>query len=212
MRLLILAFALLPLAAMAQDIDKTNGAAEVGPGQHAGNVHSVNGSVRIEDGAVVQSAGTVNGSVELGANAQATTLQTVNGRLELGQASRVSGDIETTNGGISLASRADVAGSARTTNGSIRLDQAHVGRGIETTSGDIVVGEGSRVDGGILINEVHGWNSSNREPHVVIGPHAIVNGTLEFRRPVRLDVSDSAQIGPVKGATANTFHGSSPSE
>jgi hypothetical protein len=211
MRLLILAFALLPLSTMAQDIDKLNGAAEVGPGQHVGNVHSVNGSVHIADGAVVQSAGTVNGSVDLGANAQAGKLETVNGHLDLGENSRVSGSIETTNGGISLDSHADVAGSATTTNGSIRLDDAHVGAGLETTSGDITVGEGSRVEGGILINEVHGWSSSNREPRVVIGPHAIVTGTLEFRRPVELYVSDSAQIGPVKGATANTFHGASPS-
>jgi hypothetical protein len=28
---------------------------------------------------------------------------------------------------------------------------------------------------------------------------------------VQLDVSDSAQIGPVKGAKVNTFHGATPS-
>ena len=49
-----------------------------------------------------------------------------------------------------------------------------------------------------------------RPPHVVIGPHAVVQGTLEFRREVVLEVSDSAQIGPVKGATPITFHGDTP--
>jgi hypothetical protein len=44
----------------------------------------------------------------------------------------------------------------------------------------------------------------------VIGPHAVVQGTLEFRREVELYVSDSAQIGAVKGATAQKFSGANP--
>jgi DUF4097 and DUF4098 domain-containing protein YvlB len=204
---------LLPLAAAAQDIDKVNGTIVVGPGEHASDVHSVNGSVRIGDGAIVQNAGTVNGSVELGNNAQASALRTVNGHLGLGEASRVSGNVKTTNGSISMDPRADVAGSATTVNGSITLHHAHIGDGIETTSGDITVGEGSRVEGGILVKEPssYGWNGSNRDPHIVIGPHAVVTGTLDFRRSVQLDVNDSAQIGPVKGAKVNTFHGPAPS-
>jgi hypothetical protein len=38
----------------------------------------------------------------------------------------------------------------------------------------------------------------------------VVQGTLEFRRDVVLKVSDSAQIGPVKGATVERFHGDAP--
>jgi DUF4097 and DUF4098 domain-containing protein YvlB len=212
MRLVAFALALLlPLAAAAQDIDKVNGAIEVAPGQHAGDVHSVNGSVRIGDGAVVQSASTVNGSIDLGTNAQSSSLHTVNGHIALSEGGRVSGNIKTTNGGISLDTRADVAGSATTTNGAITLNHAHVGGGIETATGDITVGEGSRIENGIIVDEQHGWSWSNRNPHVVIGPHAVVTGTLDFRREVTLDVSDSAQIGPVKGAKVNTFHGASPS-
>jgi len=44
----------------------------------------------------------------------------------------------------------------------------------------------------------------------VIGPHAIVDGTLEFRREVDLYVSDSARVGTIKGATANKFTGDHP--
>jgi hypothetical protein len=44
----------------------------------------------------------------------------------------------------------------------------------------------------------------------VIGPHAVVQGTLEFRREVVLEVSDSAQIGTVKGATPVKFSGERP--
>jgi hypothetical protein len=54
------------------------------------------------------------------------------------------------------------------------------------------------------------WNNNNRRPHIVIGPHAVVQGTLEFRREVELYVSDSAQIGAVKGATAQKFSGANP--
>ncbi|GLQ52416.1 hypothetical protein ACFFJT_13445 [Dyella flava] len=212
MRLVALALALLlPLAAAAQDIDKVNGTIDVGPGEHAGDVHTVNGSVHIGGGAIVQTAGTVNGSVDLGDKAQASGLHTVNGHIALNEGSRVSGNIKTTNGGISMESRADVAGNVTTVNGSIGLNHAHVGNGIETTSGDITVGDGSRVEGGILVNEPHGWSWPNHDPHIVIGPHAVVTGTLDFRRPVQLDVSDSAQIGPVKGAKPNIFHGATPS-
>ena len=212
MRLAAFTFALLlPLAAAAQDIDKVNGTVEVSPGQHAGDVRSVNGSVHIGDGAVVQGASTVNGSVDLGMSAQASALRTVNGHVALGAGSRVSGNVKTTNGAISMDDRADVAGSASSVNGRISLIHSHVGGGIETATGDIMVGEGSRVENGIIVDEQHGSNWSNHNPHVVIGPHAIVSGTLDFRREVQLDVSDSAQIGPVKGARVNTFHGAAPS-
>jgi DUF4097 and DUF4098 domain-containing protein YvlB len=211
MRFTTLALALLlPLTATAQDIGKINGSISVDAGQHAGDVHSVNGSVNIGDSAIVQEASTVNGSVHLGTRAQASSLHTVNGAETLAEGAQVRGDVNSTNGSISLDPNADVTGNVSNVNGAIRLDHAHVGGNIGTTSGDIAVGEGSRVDGGIIVNEQHGWGSSSRLPHVVIGPHAIVRGTLDFRREVVLQVSDSAQIGPVKGATPVRFSGSQP--
>ena len=93
------------------------------------------------------------------------------------------------------------------------LDNAHVAGGIETVGGDITIGADSHVEGGILVDKPGGWfnfNSNSRLPRVVIGPHAVVQGTLEFRREVVLQVSDSAQIGPVKGATPVKFSGDAP--
>jgi hypothetical protein len=91
------------------------------------------------------------------------------------------------------------------------LDGAHVAGGLGTVAGDITVGANSRVEGGILVDKSRGWFSGNsRTPVVVIGPHAVVQGTLEFRREVVLKVSDSAQIGPVKGATPVKFSGATP--
>lgn len=213
MRLLIPALALaisLPLAAAAQDVDKINGEARVDAGQHAGNVHSVNGGVQIGDSAIVQEVSTVNGSIHFGDNAQASSLHTVNGSLTLRTGSRVTGEVESTNGDISLDPHADVGGNLANVNGTITLNHAHIGGGVATSNGDVTIGEGSRVDGGLVVREVHGQNWPNRDPEIIIGPHAVVNGTLDFRRDVVLEVSDSAQIGPVRGATPKHFSGATP--
>ncbi|HEV2621427.1 MAG TPA: hypothetical protein VGU65_04970 [Frateuria sp.] len=214
-----LAFALalafcLPLAAMAGDgdIDKVNGTARVEAGQTAGDVSTVNGAVRVGDNATVRDASTVNGSVELGTHAQAQSLGTVNGSITLGADSRVHGKIEAVNGGIRLGRNADVGGRVSNVNGAITLDAAHVAGGLGTVGGDIDVGEASRVEGGILVDKPGGWFhfGDSRPPHIVIGPHAVVQGTLEFRREVVLQVSDSAQIGKVVGATPVKFSSAQP--
>ena len=44
----------------------------------------------------------------------------------------------------------------------------------------------------------------------MIGPNAVVDGTLDFERDVDLYVSDSAKVGTIKGATANKFSGDRP--
>jgi len=216
MRRTVLAFALilaLPLVAAAQDsIDKVNGSVHVEAGQQVGDASTVNGSVHVEDGASVRKASTVNGAVELGDKAQASEIGTVNGAVSLGEGARVTGKVEAVNGSIRLDKGADIGGHASNVNGAITLDAAHVAGGLGTVSGDITVGANSRVEGGILVDKPGGWFhwSQQRPPHVVIGPRAVVQGTLEFRREVVLEVSDSAQIGPVKGAKPVTFHGDAP--
>jgi hypothetical protein len=203
----------LPLMVHARDgdIDKINGTAQVDAGQHAGDVSTVNGAVRIGAGAIVQKADTVNGSIDLGARARAQSLETVNGAITMGKGSQVRGKVSTVNGSMQLAEGAEVGGKLDNVNGTITLDAAHVAGGIETVGGDITVGANSHVEGGILVDKVHGWFShGSRTPTVIIGPHAVVTGTLEFRREVELKVSDSARIGTVKGATAVKFSGATP--
>ncbi len=203
----------LPLLASARDgdIDKVNGSVHVETGQQAGDVSTVNGAVRIDDGAIVHKASTVNGAVELGDKAQASSLGTVNGAVTLGHGSKVSGEVSAVNGSIRLGEGAEVQGKLGNVNGSITLENAHVGGGIETVGGDITIGANSHVEGGILVDKPGGWfHFNSRTPEVVIGPHAVVQGTLEFKREVVLKVSDSAQIGPVKGATVVHFSGANP--
>ena len=211
---LALGLGLPPLASASDnDISKVNGSVQVEAGQQVGDVSTVNGAVHVGDGASVREASTVNGEVELGTKAQATELGTVNGAISLGSASRVSGKVNAVNGSIHLARGADIGGRLENVNGAIVLDGAHVAGGIGTVAGDITVGADSRVEGGILVDKPNnGWFrwGSERKPVIVIGPHAVVQGTLEFRREVVLKVSDSAQIGPVKGATVEKFSGATP--
>jgi len=211
---LALGLGLPPLASASDnDISKVNGSVQVEAGQQVGDVSTVNGAVHVGDGASVREASTVNGEVELGDKAQATELGTVNGAISLGSASRVSGKVNAVNGSIHLARGADIGGRLENVNGAIVLDGAHVAGGIGTVAGDITVGADSRIEGGILVDKPNnGWFrwGSERKPVIVIGPHAVVQGTLEFRREVVLKVSDSAQIGPVKGATVEKFSGATP--
>jgi len=212
-----LPLATLPSSAWASgddDVSKVNGSVTVEAGQPAGDVSTVNGSVHIGDGAKVKEANTVNGSIDLGDRAQAKSLETVNGAVTMGGGSRVGGAVTSVNGALHLAQGAEVLGKLSNVNGAIVLEAAHVSGGIDTVGGDITVGANSHVEGGILVEKNSGswfnWGGKSHDPTIVIGPHAVVQGTLEFQREVVLKVSDSAQIGPVKGATVVKFSGATP--
>lgn len=193
------------------DVDKVNGSIQVESGQQAGNVNTVNGSIRIAAGGSATKVSTVNGGIDIGEHATVDAVDTVNGGISLGAGAKVARTVEAVNGSIRLDKGADVAGRASNVNGRFTLEAAHVGGGIETVSGDIEIGADSRVEGGILVDKQRGWSwGKSRNPRVVIGPRAVVKGTLEFRRDVDLFVSDSATIGQVTGATAQKFSGDRP--
>lgn len=196
------------------DVDKINGSIQIESGQQAGDLSTVNGSIRIADGASAQKVSTVNGGIDIGDRASADSLKTVNGGIQLGAGAKVAKTVEAVNGSVQLGKGADIAGHVSNVNGRFTLDAAHIGGGIETVGGDIEIGADSRVERGILVDKQHDWfnwfNWGNRKPRIVIGPHAVVEGTLEFRREVDLFVSDSAKIGTVTGATPQKFPGDHP--
>jgi DUF4097 and DUF4098 domain-containing protein YvlB len=193
------------------DVDKVNGSIHIESGQEAGELSTVNGSIRVDTGATAEKVSTVNGGIELGDNVTVEAVETVNGGIELGRDARVSRTVEAVNGHIALAPGAEVSGKASNVNGRISLDAAHVGGGIETVSGDVDIGANSRVEGGILVEKPHGFSwGRQKNPRIVIGPHAIVEGALDFRRDVDLYVSDTAKVGTITGATANRFSGDHP--
>jgi DUF4097 and DUF4098 domain-containing protein YvlB len=211
---LLLAFAAVPVRAdnADLDIDKVNGSIRIPDNSTAGKLSTVNGGIHVGAGAHVKTTETVNGGTDVDRDSTVTSIETVNGGVQVGEKVKVEKTVETVNGGITLQPGADVAGKVSNVNGGMHINGAHVGGGLETTSGDIDIGANSRIEGGLLINEDHSWfhSSSSRKPRVTIGPHASVQGNLEFKRDVDLYVSDSATIGPVKGATPNKFSGDHP--
>ena len=52
-----------------------------------------------------------------------------------------------------------------------------------------------------------GLSFKPRIPRVVIGPGAVVDGPLVFKREVKLYVHKTARTGPITGATAIPFDG-----
>jgi DUF4097 and DUF4098 domain-containing protein YvlB len=225
---------LLTLTAHADDVSKVNGSVHVRAGQSVEDVSSVNGSIQIDENATARSVETVNGGIKVGSGSSVESLETVNGGIRIGDGakakevttvngvlvcgenSHVAHDVSAVNGSIELAKGAEVGGDLSNTNGRITLEAAHVGGELATTNGSITVGANSRVDGGIHVEKTHSnWfsnNSNSKPPKIVIGPNAVVKGTLKFDRPVLLFVSDRASVGKIQGAKAITFKGDEPSD
>ena len=211
--LLVTSSALITSSALAgEDISKVNSSIRIDSDKVVGGLDTVNGSIRLGDNVQAEEVSTVNGSIEIGDNANVKSADTVNGRITIGSHTRVSGDVETVNGSLTLVDGCDVSGDVGNVNGDIDLRATHVGGRIQTVSGDIEIGADSIVDGGILVEKSNNWLNfgSSKPPRVVIGPRAVVKGTLEFEREVELLVSDSASIGAVKGATPARFSGENP--
>jgi hypothetical protein len=192
-------------------LHKVNGSVHVTAGTAPTSADTVNGSIDIDAKAEVTEATTVNGGIHVGANATVVSLSTVNGGIVLGAGARVAKSIELVNGGVSLADGAEVLGSVTNVNGKIVLHSAHVGGGISTVAGDILVSGTSTVEGGIHVQKSSGIGGIlhfvSTPPRVEIGPGVIVQGELKFEREVKLYVSDKATIGPVVGATVIPFTG-----
>jgi DUF4097 and DUF4098 domain-containing protein YvlB len=194
------------------DNDRVNGSVNVAAGQPAQDASTVNGTVRVADGAAVKDAETVNGGITIGANATANSVETVNGSITIGENARITADVSCVNGAIKLEKGADVGGKLENVNGRFELQGAHVAGGLHTVTGDIEVGADSRIEGGITVERVKGFNISfaKNVPRIVIGPGSTVQGLMKFEREVKLYVSDSAKIGEVIGATPITFSGDTP--
>lgn len=206
---LSLALAASTAFAKGDDVSKVNGSVEVAAGQAAGDVSTVNGSVKLADGATLADASTVNGSVKAGNDVTVDAASTVNGSLRFGTGARVKGGLETVNGSIFLDANGQVGRDITTVNGAIGIVRTQVDGKIETVNGDVTVGVGSHVKGGLrVIKPKSNWmpvRTNSRKPRIVIGPDAQVDGTLVFEREVTLYVHETAKTGTITGATAIPF-------
>lgn len=191
----------------AEDISKVNGGINTESGQTYGDLETVNGSIHIASGSTTDSAGTVNGGISVGEKAVTGKLETVNGGIKLEREVTVNGGIETVNGSIFVDRGGKLKDGVETVNGAIGLVGTHLGGGISTVNGDITVGIDSVVKGGIKVEKNNSWLQvkPKRDPRIVIGPNAVVEGTLVFERAVKLYVHKTARIGTVTGATAQSF-------
>ena len=152
-----------------------------------------------------QDVSTVNGSVSADAGQAYGDLETVNGSVSIAAGATVE-DASTVNGSIFTDRGTTIGGNVDTVNGAIGLVGTQLAGGIETVNGDITVGIGSHVKGGIKVEKPRGWSMKpRRDPRIIIGPNAVVEGPLVFERPVTLYVHTSARIGAVTGATAKPF-------
>ena len=189
-------------------LDKVNGSVDVQAGAHVGNASTVNGGIDIGHDATIESAETVNGGIDLGPHAHANSLETVNGGIQIEIDAEVTRAVTTVNGELQLANGSHVGGRLENVNGEISLDHAIVDGDIETTNGDVTIGTGSIVHGGLHVEKPQGWFShASRNPRIIIASGAEVDGTLQFDRQVELLVAPDAKIGKVVGATAQPYSG-----
>ena len=188
----LFAFAAVVLGASAhaaENISKVNGSVKVEPGQQVGDVDTVNGSVTIGAGARAGDVETVNGSLKIEDKAVVGSAETVNGSITVGAEAEVQKGIEAVNGSLTLRKDAKVAGGLENVNGSMLVEGARVDGGIETVNGDIRLATGSRLTGGIHVNEhkPSWWKSAHsRNPRITIEQGATVEGPLHFEREVDL--------------------------
>ena len=191
----------------SDDISKVNGGINAESGQTYGDLETVNGSIHVATGAITDDVGTVNGGISIAAKATTGSLETVNGGIKLERDITVNGSIGTVNGSIFVDRGSKVKEGVETVNGAIGLVGTSLGGGISTVNGDITVGVDSVVKGGIKVEKNNSWlqMKPKRDPRIVIGPNAVVEGPLVFEREVRLYVHKTARIGAVTGATAQSF-------
>lgn len=117
-------------------------------------------------------------------------------------AGAASGTIATVSGDV-FAEDGRVSGTIRSVSGAIGLVRTEVTGDVRNYAGDVTIGIGSHVKGGLIVQKPD--NQTIRitpvsTPRIIIGPGAKVDGVLDFRHPVRLQVHRSARIGEVKGA------------
>jgi len=180
-----------------------------------GGLNTVNGSIRVDEGAKIRNAKTVNGSLRIAEEVETGHLNTVNGAVMIGESTSVKGDISAVNGSITIEKAALVTGEIGNVNGKITVEGAEVGGSLKTVTGDIRL-EQAVVQGDIVIEKPSMWNRSGkrRKPRVVIGPGSRVEGTIVIEHEVELFISDSAEVGHVKGVMslddATIFSGDEP--
>lgn len=189
--------------AQAGSQSSVNGSIRIGSGAIIdGSVETVNGAITIEENARVENAETVNGGIRLESGAMARNVNSVNGAIRIADNVTVDGEVSVVNGKISSETGSRVAGDTSNVNGEILLIGSYLGGNLSTVNGDIELRDGTVLSGDLVVEKPGGWgwkNRFSRNPRVVIGPGSRVEGTLLLEREVDLFISETAEVGGVRG-------------
>ena len=166
-----------------------------------GSLSTVNGSIRVDENVTLKDAETVNGTIRIGSGSSAEDITSVNGSIRIGGNVALDGEIEVVNGRITLDDGATVEDDVSNVNGSISMTGAEIGGSLSTVNGDITLSDGTVVHGNLIVEKPGGWGSknSNDRPRIVIGQNSKIGGDIVLEREVELFISESAEVGGVKG-------------
>jgi cytoskeletal protein CcmA (bactofilin family) len=180
-----------------------------------GGLRTVNGSIRVGSGSTIENAKTVNGSLTMADGVETGSLGTVNGAVKIGEKASVDGDVSAVNGSITVEKAALVMGEIGNVNGRISVEGATVKDDVTTVTGDIRLHD-AVLQGDLVVEEPGMWSNSGkkRKPRIIIGPGSRIEGDIVIEHEVELFISDSAEIGSVKGVMslddATMFSGDEP--
>lgn len=135
----------------ARDVSNRNGTIELGEGGRYGRIESRNGRITIGNNNTTGPVETRNGLIRIGASSRIGAVDSRNGGVNIGEETIVDGPVGTRNGGIELASGSRVTGVISTRNGGVRLQAATAEQGIRTLAGDVLLRNGSRSGGDVII-------------------------------------------------------------
>ncbi len=189
-------------AADMRNISKVNGGIRVSVEEQVGNISSVNGGIDLARGSQADRLDTVNGGIDLDDQVVITRAETVNGGIRVNRDVRVNGSLSTVNGGIRTGAGTVIENHVRTVNGKITLRDTHVGENVQTSNGDILLTDGSVVEGDIVVKGRRSWisrwfNFNHRPSSITIDADSSVQGDIHLYRKVHLDIEDGAQVGDI---------------
>jgi hypothetical protein len=179
-----------------------NGSITVGEGAVIdGSLETVNGSIRVAENVSLEDAETVNGTIRIASGSSADDVSSVNGAIRLGANVTIDGGVEVVNGKISMDSGTRVANNVSNVNGEILLSGADIGGDLSTVNGDVTLQDRSILRGDLIVEKPGGWgwNNNSRKPKVIVGPESKVLGEIVLEREVELFISESAEVGGVRG-------------
>ncbi|MGI9202411.1 MAG: hypothetical protein ACR2Q3_00285 [Woeseiaceae bacterium] len=166
-----------------------------------GAVETVNGTIRIDEGTRLEDAETVNGSIRIASGVTAEDITSVNGAIRLDENVTVDGEVSVVNGKITLDKGTSVADDVSNVNGEISVVGAEIGGDLATVNGNVTLTDNSTLRGNLIVEEPKGWSwgKKRRKPVIIIGPNSTIAGDIRLEREVELFISESAEVGGVKG-------------